>query len=539
MNYKVCILAAGIGSRMEPFTDSINKSLLPVNFKAVISHIIEKFDTGIELVIAVGHLKETVLEYLECAHKNRKITIVHVENYSGDGSGPGYSLMQCQKYLNQPFIFFTSDTIVDEIVPPPSCNWLGIAEVSNSKNYSTVDIKNKLITSIVDKGINNNKDAFIGLAGVKDHEIFFQALSNEINIKKNDPQVLSGFSSLIKYKLLPKKFTWSDTGNLAGYLKVNKKMSKLVKPFDFSKSDEFLYFVNKDVIKYFKDKSILENRFKRSKILNNLCPKITFAKDFFYSYKKVDGEVLYDVINEKIMNNFIEWLDKNLWIKKEITEDQQKNFKKDCFNFYYNKTTSRIQKYEMKYKTKDSSSVINGIEIPSIEILLNQIDWTQIVDGIPSNFHGDLQFDNVLMTKSNNFLLLDWRQDFSGNIYFGDQYYDLAKLNGGMIVSYKLIKENYFLFSTDFNKNITIQHKAPKELHKVKLLFENYLSNNDLSLYKVRIITGLVFLSMSPMHNEPFDHFIYNLGKLILYDALENKPSIHHKIYRTLSGDYL
>jgi dTDP-glucose pyrophosphorylase len=43
MSFKVCILAAGIGSRMESFTQQINKSFLPVEFKAVISQIIEKF----------------------------------------------------------------------------------------------------------------------------------------------------------------------------------------------------------------------------------------------------------------------------------------------------------------------------------------------------------------------------------------------------------------------------------------------------------------------------------------------------------------
>ena len=74
--YKVCILAAGVGSRMGPLTQNINKAILPINFKAVISHIIEKFDKDIEFVIAVGHKKETVIDYLELAHPNRKIEIV-------------------------------------------------------------------------------------------------------------------------------------------------------------------------------------------------------------------------------------------------------------------------------------------------------------------------------------------------------------------------------------------------------------------------------------------------------------------------------
>ena len=82
MSFKVCILAAGIGSRMEPFTQQINKSLLPVEFKAVISHIIEKFPPNTSFVIAVGHLQHQVKDYLNLAYPKKKINFVHVPTYS-------------------------------------------------------------------------------------------------------------------------------------------------------------------------------------------------------------------------------------------------------------------------------------------------------------------------------------------------------------------------------------------------------------------------------------------------------------------------
>ena len=43
-NYKVCILAAGVGSRMGEVSKHVNKAVLPVNFKAVIPNNIEKSD---------------------------------------------------------------------------------------------------------------------------------------------------------------------------------------------------------------------------------------------------------------------------------------------------------------------------------------------------------------------------------------------------------------------------------------------------------------------------------------------------------------
>ena len=63
MNYKVCILAAGVGSRMGDLSKHVNKAILPVKFKAVISYIVEKFPEDVEIVVAVGHKKDTIINY--------------------------------------------------------------------------------------------------------------------------------------------------------------------------------------------------------------------------------------------------------------------------------------------------------------------------------------------------------------------------------------------------------------------------------------------------------------------------------------------
>ena len=526
MNYKVCILAAGIGSRMEPFTQHINKSLLPVDFKATISHIIEKFDVNIELVIAVGHLKQTVIDYLECAHKDRNFTIVEVDRYTGKGSGPGYSLMRCREYLDTPFIFFASDTLVLEDIPEPSENWLGVSPVIETQEYCTAKIFNNIIISLEDKVTSNNKNAFVGAAGVKDYDVFFDALEKNNKLINEELQVSNGFSALIKYDLKPHYFTWYDTGNINGYINANKKMSKSDFLFDFSKSNEFLYFVGNNVIKYFEDKNIIQNRYKRSEILQGLCPKIKCIKDSFYAYEKQAGKVLYDVVNDQVMYDFISWLDANLWINIKISDSKLKKFRLSCFDFYFKKTIFRIKKYHEKHQIKDHSVCINGINVPTVEDMLGFIDWDKMRSGIASNFHGDLQFDNVLLKDDGDFLLLDWRQDFSGIVNYGDKYYDLAKLNGGMKVSYKLIKQGKFSYCKDSQGDIIISHDVPKELTRSGKIFRNFLNNKGLDSTKVDILTSLIYLNMSPMHHEPFDHFIYNYGKLSLYKALVKQGKI-------------
>ena len=78
MEYKLCILAAGMGERMMPLTKNINKGLLPINNKAAISHIIEKHSEKTEIIIAVNYEKEKLKEYLECCYPKRKIIFVAV-----------------------------------------------------------------------------------------------------------------------------------------------------------------------------------------------------------------------------------------------------------------------------------------------------------------------------------------------------------------------------------------------------------------------------------------------------------------------------
>ena len=191
--YKVCILAAGVGSRMGEVSKYVNKAVLPVNYKAVISHIIEKFNREIEIVIAVGHNKETVKEYLQLAHPDRKFSFVTVDKYIGPGTGPGYSMLQCKGKLQCPFVFFAVDTIVLEEIPEPTKNWFGIAPVKDPEKYCTVKIQENLVCQIDDKIKTNNKFAFIGLAGINNYKIFFDSLERNKEPISGEIQVANGF----------------------------------------------------------------------------------------------------------------------------------------------------------------------------------------------------------------------------------------------------------------------------------------------------------------------------------------------------------
>lgn len=524
-NYKVCILAAGVGKRMGTLSENINTALLPVNFKAVISSIIDKFSEDIEIVIAVGHKKETIIDYLALAHPNRRFTFVNVDRYIGPDSGPGYSLLQCREHLQCPFIISVADTMVLEDIPLPDKNWFGITPIKKTEEYCTLKIKNNLVCQIDDKIKTDNKFAFVGIAGVIDYEEFFSALERDRKPISGEIQLSNGFKKLIEKKLVPIGFTWFDTGCLENYIETNKNFSGGEKKFDFSKGDEFIYFVNGRVIKYFANQDIVLKRCERAKYLAGLCPNIEAQRGNFYSYQKLDGQVLYNILNIQIVNDFFQWAKLNLWKKIELSETELEEFRTVCKSFYYDKTIKRLQMFYDKKGIEDTQNNINGISISPLKDLLNKIDWNEIFQGVPTTFHGDLQFDNVLVTrdsKSNlqKFVLLDWRQDFGGLTKFGDLYYDLSKMYGGVTLSYQSIKEGKFSFDmsgTSVYYNFVINN----DLMEAKEEYENFLTKNNFDVKKIKIIRALIYLNMSPLHHDPFDLMIYYMGKMMLYKALK------------------
>ena len=78
MPYKVFIPTAGIGSRLGDLTSSINKSLVALDNKPIISHIINLFPRDAEFVIALGYKGEIVKE-----HENKPNGHIRVKDNMG------------------------------------------------------------------------------------------------------------------------------------------------------------------------------------------------------------------------------------------------------------------------------------------------------------------------------------------------------------------------------------------------------------------------------------------------------------------------
>jgi NDP-sugar pyrophosphorylase family protein len=535
-NFKVCILAAGKGIRMGVLTENINKALLPINDKAVISHMIDKFDHDTGIVVAVGYQADKVVEYIRHAHPEHNVEFVYVENYDGKGSGPGLSLLACKDKLKTPFVIATSDTLTGAIIPDPTSeNWMGVDAVpyADAENYCTVSHDRHGICELHDKEKVTTPwaNAFIGVAGIKDWEVFWEGLENNQSLRNGELQLTNGFRHLISknLRIIRKKMNWKDTGTLKKY-----KSAKLVyeedefeDSYDFSKINEFTYFCNGRVIKYFEDTSAIHNRCERAKKLVGLAPPVDLQTNSFMSYKRIFGETVYTCMNAGIVTDFLSWAKQHLWHRTTIGHENSEEFSIAATKFYKTKTQKRVHSFFVKYPEFSEKNIVNGVKVRNLRSMLADVPWDSLTTGVGTNFHGDLQFDNVLKTQEStgnkeSFQLIDWRGDFGGETHFGDVYYDLGKLYGGLTIPYHLIKQNRFTFN-EGTDSISFDFDTLHSMGEGRKIFQKFCEDNYYDWKKIELIRALIFLNMAPLHTAPFDDMLFYLGKYYLNEALNAK----------------
>ena len=501
MKPALCILAAGVGSRLENYTEHINKALLPLDNKAIISHLIEKTPIDYDIVVVLGYKGNLVRDYCQAAHPNRNFIFVEVDKYEGEGTGPGYSIKQAKEYLQRPFIWVTADTIITDKLPPAEYNWLGLYPTGIPELYSTAEVKDGLVINFKNKSKSGFTNAFIGLAGVYDYTNFWN------NIE--DSEIVSAYYDITKYSEVKEhQFDWYDVGTVDNYIKAQKIFKDSVAYSIPKTNGEFLYKVDNTFIKISSDNNFISGRINRSKELSGLVPTLNYSGENLYSYDWREGKTLYDCDIE-ILKNFLVFCEKEMW--KPIGSDL------DCSDFYKNKTMNRL---EMFLSNRDESYKkthnVNGVEVESIEHLINKFDWDSVLSGNPTKiFHGDLQFDNVVYGDDDKFYLIDWRQDFNGE-YVGDMYYDLAKMYGGVLMSYKLMKNNNNFKCFVDGKNVNFEYKTDNMLDEFKNVYEKWILNMGYDLEKIKKITSLIFLNMAPLHEKEFGDMLFFKSKVML-----------------------
>ena len=478
MSYKVCIPTAGTGSRLGELTRYLNKSLVGIANRPTICHLIEQFPSDAKFVIALGHKGNLVQEFLGLAYPDRHFNYAYVDPFEGEGSGLGLSLLACKQYLQEPFVFISCDTLVDECIPPPEKNWMGYAEVQDLVRYRTLEIAYDQVIEICEKGVGEYPvyKPYIGLAGLADYKAFWSAMEfgGSQAIQAGEAY---GLRTLLPKGIEAKFFTWHDTGNVDALNKTRQIYRESKEPNILEKANEAIWFVGDHVIKFSDDKKFIANRVERVKQLEGFAPNITGSGLNMYRYAKVDGRIFSDVVNLPLFKRLLEHSNQ-FWELKKLNLQEQISFKEICMRFYRDKTYERIELFYKNFSKQDGVEKINGVDMPLLKDLLVAVDWDLLSDGLAGRFHGDFHFENILWSpEEKKFTFLDWRQDFGGNLAVGDMYYDFAKLLHGLVVNHEIIANN--LFEVQWLKNeITFDFHRKQSLVECENYFFQWLSQS-------------------------------------------------------------
>ncbi len=108
----VVILAAGIGSRLRPYTDTMPKSLVPLNGTPMLARIIESFrELPVErFYVVTGYREDQIRAFF--ADREERVTFIYNERF--DTAGNGYSLLCAREALSGKAFFKVDSDLVFE-----------------------------------------------------------------------------------------------------------------------------------------------------------------------------------------------------------------------------------------------------------------------------------------------------------------------------------------------------------------------------------------------------------------------------------------
>src|SRR5450830_2105640 len=113
------LLAAGLGSRLAPFTDALPKCLVSMSGVPILERLVRSLDShGFErLVIVTGYKAETIRGYL--GESFGGIAIEYIVSPLFETTNNIYSLWLARHLIDEPFLLVESDVVFDEHLLAP------------------------------------------------------------------------------------------------------------------------------------------------------------------------------------------------------------------------------------------------------------------------------------------------------------------------------------------------------------------------------------------------------------------------------------
>lgn len=513
MGVDVVIAAAGFGARMSEVNQDLHKALLPYLNKPILWHLIVGIPEEQRIVILTGHRADQIKDFCTLAFPSRNLVYLHVDDWKSEKSGTAYSLLQARDILGENFWYVPCDGVFSPDIYSETHDrnvfWVKSIDSSLSHQYKTFRINLGQITESFHKIQNlENVKAFTGVMYIQNTEAFMNELE-ETQCKEFTDTIRVG-------ELVEELPSWLDLGNPDEF----RRHTVAEGNFDFSKTSEYTFECEETIIKWWNSVDVPKLKMQKPIARPNLFPKEVRSQGEFLIYNRAVGETLYSSVTPDLFDGFLNLLNTEFW------ETESRDISADLVDFYENKTFSRLEMLNEKVLDDDLRvAKVNGMPVAYWREILEEIPWQYLVDqAAVSIVHGDLQFDNIIFDEQNQkFTLIDWRPSFGSQTIFGDNYYDLAKLLGGIRLNYAKVKKNEFDLRIMGNEAILNIPRAPN-YELLENVLKKFVYSVGLDFRKVELLTPIIYWNMAPLHKEPFKSFLWILGISYL-SGIENFES--------------
>ena len=517
----VLITTSGIGERLGDLTKYTNKSLVKVGDKFAICYIIDSYANDTEFIITLGYFGNYVKDFLLLAYPNHSFKFINIDKYCGAGSSLGYSLLQTKNELQKPFIFHCCDAVtINKIDIMENQNTLYVYPSQNSNHYTNVKVNNTVVSEINKKNHHDYDFVYTGISYIHHYKEFWESLETVYELNKNNT-ALSDVDALklmlssnidLHIKVLE---NWFDTGNVDSFNQINTIIRPKYKVLE--KNFESLCFFEDKVIKFINDKDINAKRVLRGQYLNKFTPTLLGHSDNFISMDLIQGTLLSDSTNYNEIYNLLIWAKTFLW----VNQNTKIEYRESCRKFYIDKTIKRLSQISFLSQEKNT---INKLVCPDVLSMISAIPEKLVLNDEFCYFHGDFILDNIIKTDNAGvemYKLIDWRHEFDNQTEYGDVYYDLAKLRHNIIFTNENILNKHFKIIHADNE-ITVDIKCNYLLMQQLENYNRFIIENNYNLTKIKLLTSLIWLNMSPLYDGELSEFLFYFGKYNLQIILQN-----------------